>query len=64
MFEHGKPWGLYLDIFAHNVYVIGCLHHFIQPDDVRVHEETQDLYLSPHCNEKQQVKQLSPFCKD
>lgn len=38
-----------LDILHDHVDVCGRLDDLVQPDDVRVHEEAQDLDLAPHC---------------
>ena len=40
----------HLDILHDDVDVVGCLHNFVQADDVWVHEEAQDLDLAPHCS--------------
>ena len=39
----------YLDIFHHNIDVIGGFDDLIQADDVRVHEEPQNFDLAPDC---------------
>jgi hypothetical protein len=49
--------GVYLDILADNIYVIGSLDNFIESDYVRVHEETEDLYLAPDCDNKRPVSE-------
>jgi hypothetical protein len=57
--------GVYLDILADDIDVIGSLNNFIEPDDVRMHEETQDLYLSPHCDARpQSVRELLALEED
>lgn len=38
-----------LDILHDHVDVRGGLNDLVQPDDVRVHEKTQNLDFSPHC---------------
>ena len=37
-----------LDVLHDHIDVARRLHDFVQADDVRVHEEAQDLDLAPH----------------
>lgn len=46
--------GTHLHILHHNIDVGGGLNHFVEPDDVGVHEETQDLDFSTHCGTGQE----------
>lgn len=39
----------HLDVLHDHINVVGGLDDLIEPDDVRVHEEPQDLDLTPHC---------------
>jgi hypothetical protein len=42
----------HLDVFHHDVDVRRCLDDLVKADDVRVHEQPQNLDLSPHYMEQ------------
>ncbi len=43
------PYTPYLDVLHDHVDVGRRLYDLVQADDVRVHEQAQDLDLAPHC---------------